>query len=448
MQLTDELLTLSPLDGRYISSTRNLRPYFSEFALMKYRITVELRYLLFLSRQGITRRIKPKEKILIQNIISTFSVDDADRIKTVERETRHDIKALEYFLKEKLAPSTLRDILPFVHLGLTSEDVNSIAYALMLKDAQEFVIASTLRDVLSVIRKLALATTGSLMLAKTHGKPAVPTTFGKELSVFYVRVKKIEKDMRMFRFDGKLNGAVGNYNALVFLYPRADWMTFSKKFITSLGLTPALTTTQILPSDSLVEYASMLSRINWILTGLCQDMWQYISLGLVVLRHDPKQVGSSTMPHKVNPIDFENAEGNFSVANSYFELYARKLLVSRLQRDLSDSTVKRTIGTALGHTVLAWNSLIKGLENISFNQQAALVELNAHWEILSEAIQVYLKVHGEAKGYEVVKAATMGKQIDAKTYRRGVRQFPSLAKLTPYSYSGLAKKIAESALKL
>lgn len=447
MQQTDELLTLSPLDGRYAFSTQELRPYFSEFALMKYRISVELEYLLFLSRQRIIRTVKPKEKIFMRHIVSTFSVADAGRIKTVEGETRHDIKALEYFLKEKLANSTLRDILPFVHIGLTSEDVNSIAYSLMLKDSQKFVIGRVLHDLLLQIRALALGTAGSLMLAKTHGKPAVPTTFGKELSVFYVRLNNIERDVRKFRFDGKLNGAVGNYNALAFLYPHVNWITYSKKFISSLGLVPNVTTTQILPSDTLIAYTSMLGRINGILIGFCQDMWLYISQGLLVLKHDAKQVGSSTMPHKVNPIDFENAEGNLMVANSYFELYVRKLPVSRLQRDLSDSTIKRTIGTSLGHTILAWKSLIKGLGAISFDRQAAASELNAHWEILSEAVQVYLKVHGDEKGYETVKDATMGKQFDAKTFRRAVKLYPALAKLTPYLYSGLAKKIAESALK-
>jgi adenylosuccinate lyase len=447
MQNADELFNLSPLDGRYASVTQVLRPYFSEFALMKYRTNVELQYLLFLSRRKIIRGVKPKEKILIQNIFHKFSVVDANRIKVFEQKTKHDVKALEYFLKEKLELTTLRDIVPFVHFGLTSEDVNAISYALMLKDAREAVMMPTLDDVLSVVRTLVRTTTGSLMLARTHGQVAVPTTFGKELSVFYVRLKKVKTAMGAFRFEGKLNGAVGNYNALAFVYPRVDWIAFTKTFLVSLGLTPNLTTTQILPGDIWVEYTSIISHINGILIGLCQDMWMYTSSGLLKQKTDKNQVGSSTMPHKVNPIDFENAEGNLMIANSYFELYARKLLVSRLQRDLSDSTVKRTIGTALGHTLLAWKSLVKGLEKISFNTQVALAELNAHWEILSEAVQLYLKVHGDAKGYETVKAVTMGRQFDAKTFRRLVRKFPSLAKLTPVSYSGLAKKIAESALK-
>ncbi|MCX6792277.1 MAG: adenylosuccinate lyase [Candidatus Gottesmanbacteria bacterium] len=447
MQNDDSLLNLSPVDGRYASVTHVLRPYFSEFALMKYRLQAECLYLEWLSRWKVIRLVKQKEKIIIKNIVRSFSFDDANRIKVFEDETKHDVKALEYFLKEKLEETTLTDLLPFVHFGLTSEDVNTLSYALMLKESHAEVILPALSSVLDLLHTFASANVKSVMVARTHGQPAVPTTFGKELAVFYARVKKLENRLATFRFEGKLNGAVGNYNALAFVFPKVDWFRFSKEFISSLGLSSNLVTTQIIPSDNWVEYFQLLAEVNTIFVGLCQDMWQYISQGLVVLKRDPKQVGSSTMPHKVNPIDFENAEGNLSIANSYFELYTRKLLVSRLQRDLSDSTVKRTIGTALGHTVLAWKSLIKGLEKISFNPEAARTELNAHWEILSEAIQVYLKIHGDAKGYETVKTATMGKQFDAKTFRRLVKKFPSLAKLTPASYSGLAKKLAELALQ-
>ena len=309
------------------------------------------------------------------------------------------------------------------------------------------VLMGEFENVLTAIRTLARQYTGSPMLAKTHGQPAVPTTFGKELAVFYVRLRLFKKTMQSYIFEGKLNGAVGNYNAMVSVRPDIDWIKFSRTFIMSLGLAPNLTTTQILPYDRWVEYCTMLAHINGILIGLCQDMWHYISQGLVVQHRDPKQVGSSTMPHKVNPIDFENAEGNLLITNSYFDLYERKLLISRLQRDLSDSTVKRTVGTALGHTLLAWKSVIRGLGKISFNQDAALTELNAHWEILSEAIQVYMKVHGDAKGYEKIKDLTQGKQLNAKTFRTLVKQFPALAKLTPVSYSGLSKRLAELALK-
>ena len=442
----DSLFSLSPLDGRYVAQTKLLRNYFSEFALMKYRLQIECDYLLFLSKWNIIRVIKQKEKKLLNTIVKNFSLDDAKRIKIFESETKHDVKAIEYFLKDKLAETSLENLLPFIHFCLTSDDVNAIAYGLMLKHGHEEVLLHEFKNVLTAIRAAARPYTGSVILAKTHGQPAVPTTFGKELSVFYARLKKIQKNFYVFRFEGILNGAVGNYNAMISIRPDIDWIKLSKTFITSLGLEANVMTTQILPYDRWAEYSMMLSHINGVLIGLCQDMWQYVSLGLVMQKRDPKQVGSSTMPHKINPIDFENAEGNLQIANSYFELYSRKLLVSRLQRDLSDSTVKRTIGTALGHTILAWTSLERGLGNISFNKEAAVTELNTHWEILSEAVQIYMKVHGDEKGYEKVKILTHGKQLNENTFREVVKQFPPLAKLSPLSYSGLAKKLALLAL--
>lgn len=447
MQDADSLVHLSPLDGRYTSVTQVLRPYFSEFALMKYRIHVELHYLLFLSRWKIIRVLKPKEKMIIRNILHTFSVDDAKRTKAFEAETKHDVKALEYFLKEKLATTTLRDLLPFVHFGLTSEDVNTISYALMLKESHREVMVPALSGALDVLHTFASAHVNSVMVARTHGQPAVPTTFGKELAVFYDRVKKLKKRVAAFRFEGKLNGAVGNYNALEFVFPKTDWIRFSREFLSSFDLTPNLVTTQIVPADNFIEYGLLLYQINTVCIGFCQDMWAYISRGLVQQKKDNRQVGSSTMPQKINPIDFENAEGNLAVANAYFELYARKLLVSRLQRDLSDSTVKRTIGTALGHTLLAWKSIEKGIMNISFDRAAAARELHEHWEVLAEAMQTYFKLHGDEKGYEKVKYLLMGKRLDEKTYQLLTRAYPPLAKLTPGTYIGLAKKLTKLALK-
>lgn len=447
MHHLDSLFALSPLDGRYVSSVLPLRAYFSEFALMKYRSLVEIEFLLQLSKSHIIRTFSSKEKNLLHHMIDEFSVDDAKRIKQFESETHHDVKAVEYFLKERLENTSLADILPFVHFGLTGDDTNNLAYALMVRDAHEHVVYKKLHEMLSALRTLALMHEGDVMLAKTHGQPAVPTTFGKELAVFYARLRKIALFLRTFTFEGKCNGAVGNYNALVFAYPSVDWISFSRRFISSLGLVPSLTTTQILAYDSLVEYMTALSRFNTICVGLCQDMWIYISSGLVKQKKESGHVGSSTMPHKVNPIHFENAEGNLQIANAAIELYARKLLVSRLQRDLSDSTVKRTFGATLGHTVLAWKSLEKGLGGISFDADTARRELNAHWEILSEAVQLHMRKHGDAKGYEKMKAATRGKTLNEKTFRQLVRSFPPLAKLTPLTYSGLAKTLARLALK-
>jgi adenylosuccinate lyase len=251
----------------------------------------------------------------------------------------------------------------------------------------------------------------------------------------------MEQTLRDFRFDAKLNGAVGNYNALAFAYPNINWLRFSKTFISSFELIPNLITTQILPADTLVSYGLLLLQTNTVLIGLCQDMWQYISLGLVAQKKEKNEVGSSTMPQKINPIDFENAEGNALIANSFFELFARKLPISRMQRDLSDSTVKRTMGSALGHTVLSWKSLERGLKKISFDTHVSLQEVNEHWEMLAEAMQIYFKLHGEEKGYEKVKQLLQGKQIDKKEFQDLVSKFPTLAKLTPAAYSGLAEKL-------
>ncbi len=443
----ESLVALSPLDGRYVTSTQSLRPYFSEFALMKYRIMVELRYLAHLSKWKIVRSLKPQEKVAFEKIIKDFSLTDAKRIKTFESETKHDVKALEYFLKEKLEKTSAIDLLPFVHFGLTSEDVNTLSYALMLAGSHTEVIMHELSEVLDAIYIFASLHVKSAMVARTHGQPAVPTTFGKELAVFYERLKKCKKRLTAIEFEGKLNGAVGNYNAVAFIYPTVDWLKFSREFITSLGLAPNLITNQIIPSDNWVEYFQLLGEINTILIGLSQDMWQYISRGLVLQKKDPKQVGSSTMPQKINPIDFENAEGNFQIANAYIELYARKLLVSRMQRDLTDSTVKRTFGSALGHTLLAYKSLKRGLGKSMWNEKGALEELDAHWEILAEAVQVYMKVAGDAQGYEKVKAMMMGKTVDAQLFAEMTHAFPPLAKLTPRTYSGLVEKIARLALK-
>ncbi len=440
----DSLFSLSPLDGRYVSETQILRNYFSEFAYMKYRAVVELRYLSFLSTQKIIRGLSSKEKMVLESIGENFSLDDAKRIKQFEAETKHDVKAIEYFLKEKLAHSTLVDILPFIHFGLTSEDVNNLAYSEMLMAANNAVIIPQFQSSLTRLSRFASTHASDLLLARTHGQPAVPTTFGKELAVYVARLKKLEKLLKEFQFEGKLNGAVGNYNALYFAYPKVNWLKASEKFIHSLGLTPNLTTTQILPGDNFVEYVQILQRINTIFLGLSQDLWQYISRGLAMQVKDEKQVGSSTMPQKINPINFENAEGNLSVANNYFEMFIRKLPVSRLQRDLSDSTVKRTIGTAFGHTVLAWSSLEKGLGKISFNKKAALEELNSHWEVLAEAMQIYFKMHGDDKGYEKVKAALMGSTLDEPTYKALVQEYPALAKLTPSTYIGLANELVTS----
>lgn len=439
MSNVDSLMALSPLDGRYAEDTAPLRDYFSEYAFLKYRIIVELRYLEWLSKIRIVRRLTREESAIGER----FSLSDALRVKEIELETRHDVKAVEYFLKEKIGKT---DILPFLHFGLTSEDVNNLAYGMMLTGAHKKILLPQLSVLLHILETLTATHKRDVMLARTHGQPAVPTTFGKETAVFASRLGQVSRALRSFRFEGKVNGAVGNYNALAFAYPRVNWLKFSRGFIRSFGLSENLVTTQILPGDNLAEYCGLLVRANGILLGLCQDMWSYISRGLVSQRRIKGQVGSSTMPQKINPIRFENAEGNIKAANNYFMLFISALTKSRLQRDLSDSTIKRSLGVALGHTLLAWKSLTKGLADISFDRDAAGAELLDHWEILAEAVQIYARVHGDPEGYEKVKTLFMGKRVDEKTFRELTKIWPGLKKLTPFTYAGLAEKIAESAL--
>lgn len=436
MQNTNQLLSLSPLDGRYHAQTGPFRAYFSEFAYIKYRVIVEIRFLQQLSTWGVL----PAKLTHLQSIADGFSLQDAGKVKDIEKITKHDVKAIEYFLKKKIKQ---KDILPFIHFGLTSEDVNNISYSLMISDAKKMIIDPVLEDLLSKMRAIARIHRKSLMLARTHGQPAVPTTFGKEMAVYFSRLNKTYKRIKKYTFDGKLNGAVGNYNALFFAYPHIDWIRFSNEFIRSFGLEPNIVTTQILPADSFIEYGLALYQVNAILIGFCQDMWNYISRGLVKQKRIDGQVGSSTMPQKINPILFENAEGNLQIANSYFELFARKFSVSRLQRDLSDSTVKRSIGTALAHSCLAWKAIAGGLADISFDKNFALSELGDHWEVLAEAMQIFFKMQGDDKGYEKVKSLMMGKTLDRNAYMDIVKKYPALANLTPSTYIGLAEKIVK-----
>jgi adenylosuccinate lyase len=317
----------------------------------------------------------------------------------------------------------------------------------MFTDAQRDAVLPEFSTLLGFIFRMAFRHKADGMVALTHGQPAVSTTFGKELSVYAARLNKFAAKLKKFQFEGKLNGAVGNYNALAFAFPKIGWLGFSRKYISSLGLKPNLITTQIIPADAVVEYGLLLYQINTILIGFCQDIWMYISRGVVKQMKDKNQIGSSTMPQKVNPIYFENAEGNLQIANSLFELFARKFPVSRMQRDLSDSTVKRTVGSAVAYTLIAWKSLQQGLTKITFDTEAAAEEMNDHWEMLAEAMQIYFKLHGDAKGYEKVKKLLMGKRLDAKTYQLLARTYPPLANLSPATYIGLAEKLTLLALK-
>jgi adenylosuccinate lyase len=448
--MSEPLKALSPLDGRYAEITAPLSEFFSEYAFLCDRVRVELDYLSSLSKTGLTRRLTDPETTLIESIKSDFTVADAEAILAHERVTRHDVKAIEYFLQEKLRGSSLQDLVPWIHFGLTSEDTNSIGQALALRDARDSVILPCLDDLLSALRDFAMRQRAVPMLARTHGQFAVPTTLGKEFAVYIARLQKTRKDIASHRFEAKLTGAVGNFNALRSAAPQVDWLSFSEKFVSGFDLEPNLLTTQILPYDNWTRYFDLIRLTNSILIDFAQDIWRYISDGSLKQAVVEGEVGSSTMPQKVNPIDFENAEGNLGIANSLFIHYAQKLTVSRLQRDLSDSTVRRTFGTALGHTIVAWSNFKRGLSRITPDEQKLKAELNAHWEVVSEGAQNILRAAGRADAYESLKQRTRGHVLTQTDYLSWVEEIDideetrgRLKGLSPESYLGFAIQLTE-----
>lgn len=435
------LHSLSPLDGRYEKETSPLRDFFSEFAYLRARARLELDYLSALSKTGIC----PPPNLSLD----PFTDEDALKIQEHEKTTRHDVKAIEYFLREKL-PAELH---PFIHFGLTSEDVNNIAQALALRDSRDQVLLPALDDLLTSLRDFAKRYRALPMLARTHGQPAVPTTLGKEVAVPLARLYKCREEIANHKFEAKLTGAVGNFNALHAAFPNVDWLTLSEEFIRGLGLEPNLVTTQILPYDNWVRYFQSIQLTNTILLGYAQDMWRYISDGWLKQKIVEGEVGSSTMPQKVNPIDFENAEGNLGVANALLTHYGQKLAVSRLQRDLSDSTVRRTFGMALGHTLLAWNNVTRGMSRVEADEEKVKAELEAHWEVVSEGAQTILRAAGRSDAYESLKSQTRGRQMDGDSYRRWVEALGvdeetrgRLMSLSPESYLGVAVQITDSVI--
>ena len=452
--MSDDLSALSPLDGRYIHETESLRKYFSEFAFIRGRVQIELAYLIALSEDaGLIRPLTESELDLLHTLAADFSLEDAHQIKDLERTTRHDVKAIENFLRLKLTPTSLSGLLEFLHFGLTSEDVNNIAQALALRDSRDQVILPVLDKVLNQLVDLIQKYKTAPMLARTHGQPAMPTTFGKEMAVFHKRLKKQYETLSSHRFEAKLDGAIGNFNAFVAGVPQVDWIAFSENFIRNLRLEPNLITTQILPYDNWIEYFNTLHLINSILIDFAEDIWRYISDDYLKLKVVSSEVGSSTMPQKVNPIDFENAEGNLGIANALLEQYARKLPISRLQRDLSDSTVRRTFGVALGHSLLAYESLAKGLERVEVNESAMRSELEAHWEVVAEGAQTILRAAGVSKAYDQLKSIVRGKEFTKETFNQWIGGLSvdestkaKLRALSPLTYIGLAEEIAEKTL--
>lgn len=449
------LNAISPLDARYWETISDLADNFSEFALFRYRLLIELKYLLFLSKEtNILNKLSVQEDILLNKIVQDFNQADYIKIKSYEQSTKHDVKALEYFLTDKLGGTSLSGICSFIHFGLTSEDVNNLSYAILVTDFLDKIYKPKLNELLNVLNDKSLEYKQIVMLGRTHGQAAVPTTLGKEIAVFAYRLKDQADKLRHLKLSGKLNGAVGNYNALTFTFPKINWLVKSQKFVESLGLSWNPLTTQIEGNDSLVELFDRIRHINTILLGLCQDMWHYISDGIFKLKVEKTAVGSSTMPHKVNPIDFENAEGNLGIANTLFTFFANKLPISRLQRDLSDSTVKRNMGVAFGHTIFAFTSLESGLSKISPNTEKIAKMLEGNWAILAEAVQTLLRAKGVNRSYELVKEFTQGVTLSQKDYLKLINKLPvagvvkkQLKKLTPKSYLGLSTELVDLATK-
>lgn len=462
------LHALSPLDGRYENETSPLRDFFSEFAYLRTRVRLELDFLSALSKTGIF----PTEVLSgWKPDLQDFSDEDALKIQEYEKTTRHDVKAIEYFLRDKLteSDSSLRSkgvlsnnqhqaaglqIIPFIHFGLTSEDVNSIAQAIALRDSRAQVLLPALDYLISSLRDLAKKYRALPLLARTHGQPAVPTTLGKEFAVYFARLVKCRDEIAKHRFEAKLTGAVGNFNALQAAAPQVDWLTFSKEFIQSFDLEPNLVTTQILPYDNWICYFNAVKLANTILIDYTQDIWRYISNGILKQKVVEGEVGSSTMPQKVNPIDFENAEGNLGIANALLTYYGQKLPISRLQRDLSDSTVRRTFGVALGHTLLAWNNITRGMSRVEADEEKIKADLNEHWEVVSEGAQTILRAAGRSEAYESLKSQTRGRVLNESNYRHWVEALDveddtriRLLGLSPESYIGLGLQIVDEVLK-
>lgn len=450
-----ELFALSPLDGRYARAADSLREYMSEYALFRDRVGVEIAYLRALSQHtNLVRKLTPTEDQFLLSILELFSTGAAQRIQKLERETQHDVKAVEYFLRERFDKSTLQDLVPWLHFGLTSEDVNQTAIAFALLEARDAVILPALEQVLARLKELAQTYAATPMLARTHGQPAVPTTLGKEFANYYSRIRTQYVRIREHKFTAKLTGAVGNFNALAAAAPGVDWMGFHARFLQSLGLEPSLHNTQLMPYDNWLQYFDVLRLTNSILLDFVQDMWRYISDDWIKQKVKASEIGSSTMPQKVNPIDFENAEGNLGVANALLEFYARKLPISRLQRDLSDSTARRTFGVAFGHSLVAWQAVLRGLDKIEPDAEKLSADLDAHWEIIAEGAQTILRAAGAPDAYEQLKNLTRGKTLNRNAYLVWVDSLAlpdalreQLRALSPTSYTGLAEQLTRKAIE-
>ena len=451
--MSEPLKAISPLDGRYSKSTENLSDYFSEHALIRYRTKVEIEYLIALSIEKEIQELKPfseKDKEKLRKIYTSFNIDDSKRVKAIEVATNHDVKAVEYFIREKLEKINKKRLFPWIHFALTSEDINNLSYSLMWQEAFKKEFLPKLNEVIKKLKTISKQFANTPMLSLTHGQSATPTTFGKEIKVFIHRLNRQSSQMKKHTLLGKFSGATGTWAAHSIAYPEVNWLQFTRKFVSSLGLKPNLITTQIEPHDSVVESYHSIIRSNNILTDLCRDIWSYVSRGILKQKKIPGEVGSSTMPHKINPIQFENAEGNLGLATAIFDHLSNKLPISRMQRDLTDSTTLRNQGVAMGYSYLACENILKGLARITVDKTKMKTELDSHWEVLAEAIQTILRKTGSDNAYEQLKNMTQGTEITQSTIVKFVKllhipkeEKDKLITLTPQDYIGIAPKLID-----
>jgi len=443
------LSAISPVDGRYGSKVKSLRPIFSEFGLIKYRVTVEVRWL---QKLAVTAEIaevpafSSDATAALNAIVENFNEEDALRIKTIEATTNHDVKAVEYFLKEKIADNAeLNAVTEFIHFACTSEDINNLSHGLMLNDCRENVLLPEMDKILAAIKALAVEYKSIPMMCRTHGQPASPSTLGKEMANVYIRLQRQRKQIAEVEMLGKINGAVGNYNAHLSAYPEVNWHEFANEFVTSLDLSFNPFTTQIEPHDYIAELFDAVARFNTILIDFDRDIWGYIAMGHFKQKTIAGEIGSSTMPHKVNPIDFENSEGNLGIANALFTHLAQKLPISRWQRDLTDSTVLRNLGVGFAHAMIAYGATLKGISKLEVNEANLAAELDSNWEVLAEPVQTVMRRYGIEKPYEKLKELTRGKRVNGDSMREFIMtlELPDSAKaqlceMTPASYIGRA----------
>lgn len=445
------LTAISPIDGRYSSRTENLRPLFSEYGLISHRLYIEIKWLQFLNHKIEGLALSQTAIDFLTTIYETFNESEAEKIKDIEKKTNHDIKAIEYYLKDKMeALPELSKAKEFVHFGCTSDDINNLAYALMLKKARQTHLLPTLDRIKNKLHTMAQTMANKPLLARTHGQPATPTTMGKEIANTLHRFNRQCDALKTQVIFGKINGAVGNFNAHHVAYPTLPWPQLAQEFTEGLGLAFNSYTTQIEPHDYIAEYSHTLFRLNTILIDLARDCWSYISLGYFSQNKVEGEVGSSTMPHKINPIDFENAEGNLSLGNALWHFFAERLPISRWQRDLVDSTLLRNLGVAHAHSLIAYESLLTGLNKLSINEINTQADLNAHWEVLTEAIQTVMRRYGLEQPYEQLKALSRGEKIDKTRLHAFIDELnlpvkvkKQLKQLTPLNYLGFAEELAK-----